>query len=799
MIGEFNIETLTIEQYLMLTQGNQAPGMVKPKFGMKEKDIEDMTIAEYMEYEAAMKRQSWRNVRPYFPTNQEDTDISSFHHNKRKVLDYPHHSYDSKTNVYYDLPSLLPCFKPVQLPTICRHELLEDDIDYVSKDESEMDKELSSDDDLDDWLKTKMERRMCGHDKEGEEDALIVILKSLGVSFVEEGDIQNEEGVMSGALPCQLPPKELNPRSFTLPCTIGSVNLYVMADLGASVNIMPRLIYEHLRLANLKETDMLVVRANMTEKTPLGIVENILVKINKFLFPSDFMIMDTLGEPNEIMILGRPFLEIVHAQIDVFKREISLGFGEDRLLFDMDGNVCHSNILVEKVYMKNSIQNEEPFNPLEIGEDLFSYESPSCLQFEQRIRFCNDESIDTVDSSNDMQDHEVEHKEVENLENITSRWHVGKPVRVFYDNECGKDCGMWPTLLNEWVLNSFDVKADYGKMRDDPRSRRFDEYRKVFDNEIKQLANEYDLRIGKKRYSFMGGRSFICITKQLDDALPLGRVNGSRFIGMIRKEMDKEGGTIRKMFSQKETKFEVTLTRIQVGNWDRKVDLTKEFLSSRFSMKDIGEVDVILGIKIKHESNGIAISHSHYIDKVLKKFNYLDCTPVSTPMITSEKRMPNNGQVVSQLEYSMVIGCLMYSLTCTWPYIAFVVGKLSRYTSNPGTQHCWINNTEDNLSTSGWVFLLGRGALSWASKKQTCITGSIIESKFMALAAAGKEAEWLRNMLLKIPLWSKPIAPISILLILLLTLALEFVRSQLNLAGHLTKGLARDLVLKSAD
>ncbi|GKC14722.1 hypothetical protein Tco_1011504, partial [Tanacetum coccineum] len=400
MMGEVDIKTLTIEQYLMLTQRNQASGMVKPKFGMKEKDIEDMTIAEYMEHESKMKRQSWRNVRPYFLTKHEDTDINSIHHNKRKILDYPHHSYDSKTNVYYDLPPLLPCFKHVQLHTIYRHELLEEDTDYVSKDESE----------------TKMERHMCGHDKEGEEDALIAILKSLvgeckavyankgeqietssnktnevqGVSFKED-DIQNEEGGILGALPCQLPPKELNPGSFTLPYTIGSLNLYVMADLGASVIIMPRLIFEHLRLANLKETDMLVVRADMTEKALLGIVENVL--------------------------------------IDVF-REISLGFREDRVLFDMDGNVCHSNILVEKVYMTNSIQNKEPFNPLEIGEDLFSYESPSCLQFEQHTRFCDDESIDTVDSSNDMQEPEVEHKEVDNLEKITSRWHVSKMGEV---------------------------------------------------------------------------------------------------------------------------------------------------------------------------------------------------------------------------------------------------------------------------------------------------------------------------------------------------------------------------------
>nr|GEW19501.1 zinc finger, CCHC-type [Tanacetum cinerariifolium] len=82
------------------------------------------------------------------------------------------------------------------------------------------------------------------------------------------------------------------------------------------------------------------------------------------------------------------------------------------------------------------------------------------------------------------------------------------------------------------------------------------------------------------------------------------------------------------------------------------VDLTKEFLSSRFSMKDMGEADVIIGIRIKHE--------------------------IRTPMNTNEKLMPNNGHAVSQLEYSRVIGCLMYAMTCTRPDIAFAVGKISR-------------------------------------------------------------------------------------------------------------------------
>ncbi|GJZ14137.1 hypothetical protein Tco_0549367 [Tanacetum coccineum] len=130
-------------------------------------------------------------------------------------------------------------------------------------------------------------------------------------------------------------------------------------------------------------------------------------------------------------------------------------------------------------------------------------------------------------------------------------------------------------------------------------------------------------------------------------------------------------------------------------------------------MKDMGEAHVILGIRIKHESNGIAISQSYYIEKV-----------------------------VSQLEYSRVIGCLMYAMTYTRPDITFVVGKLSKYTSNPSTQH--------------WQ------AIQRASKKQTCITGSTMESEFMAQVAAGKEAKWLQNLLLEIPLCVKPIAPIFI-------------------------------------
>ncbi|GJR72265.1 hypothetical protein Tco_0084630 [Tanacetum coccineum] len=152
---------------------------------------------------------------------------------------------------------------------------------------------------------------------------------------------------------------------------------------------------------------------------------------------------------------------------------------------------------------------------------------------------------------------------------------------------------------------------------------------------------------------------------------------------------------------------------------------------ARFSMKDMMEADVIL---------------------------------MSTPMDTSENLRPNNGHDVSQLDYSKVIGCLMYAITCTRPDIAFVMGKLSRYPFilEGYIDASWISNTEDNSSTSSWIFMLGGSTISWASKKKTCITSSIMEYEFMALAAVVKEAEWLKKLIIEIPLWSKPIVPISI-------------------------------------
>ncbi|GJX74302.1 zinc finger, CCHC-type containing protein [Tanacetum coccineum] len=195
------------------------------------------------------------------------------------------------------------------------------------------------------------------------------------------------------------------------------------------------------------------------------------------------------------------------------------------------------------------------------------------------------------------------------------------------------------------------------------------------------------------------------------------------------------------------------------GTDQNQVDKTKKFLSSKFSMKDMGEADVILGIKIKCENKGIVITQSHYIEKILKKFNREDCSSVSTPIDLVEKLKSNTGKHLDQLEYSKAIGCLMYAMTSTSPDIAYAVSRLSRFTSNPSRQHWhaitgvfkyWKGTMNYGLSYVGYPSLLE--AYSDASKKQTCITGSTMESEFATLAAAGKEVEWLRNMMHEIPI-----------------------------------------------
>ncbi|GJU06151.1 phospholipase-like protein [Tanacetum coccineum] len=443
------------------------------------------------------------------------------------------------------------------------------------------------------------------------------------VSFIANNKAQvvQETKVLS----CQLLPKELNPGSFTLPYTIGSLNFYVMADLGASVNVIPKSMFEHVKLTNLKKTDMLVEMVDMTKRVPTGIVENVIVKIDKFLFPSDFVVIEMINTRNETMILGRPFLSSIHAEIDVFNKEISLGIGDDRATFDMDKKIHNFTTLVGKIYMVNSIHKDESST----SNNALSYKSP---QFEKSNNMHHENNND-----NYMQERSSKKARMLKPDTNIASTHFCKLVKqncngilkkkhkwdclsfldfllVRYGNAQGNDL-IWDSRLRdypfkEWLLTKaghIDISEPVKKallkswlidsfreeLVKDPRSRSFDDYKWMFDLEIDQLADEYELGIGKKghmleyiwenckkvqvdntywwhdhgleknerqesgldikeydlpdvhvetfevkRYSFNSGHGFICVTKEIGDTLPLGRENGSRFGEMIRKEVD---------------------------------------------------------------------------------------------------------------------------------------------------------------------------------------------------------------------------------------------------------------------
>ena len=180
----------------------------------------------------------------------------------------------------------------------------------------------------------------------------------------------------------------------------------------------------------------------------------------------------------------------------------------------------------------------------------------------------------------------------------------------------------------------------------------------------------------------------------------------------------------------------------------------------------------------------------------LNKYGQSNCKVAVTPFDGNSKLKKNTGDAVSQLQYSQVIGSLMYLMNTTRPDIAYSVSRLSRYTSNPTKDHWealvrvlrylkytityglhytryppvlegysdgnWISDNIETKSTSGYVFTLGGATVSWRSSKQTCIARSTMKSEFIALDKAAEEVEWLRNFLEDVPVWPKPVTAICI-------------------------------------
>nr|GEX99176.1 hypothetical protein CTI12_AA228850 [Tanacetum cinerariifolium] len=122
-----------------------------------------------------------------------------------------------------------------------------------------------------------------------------------------------------------------DPGRFLIPCDFSEFdNCLAIADLGASINLMPLSIWKKLRLPTLNDTKMVLELADRTISKPMGVAENIFVKVGKFYFPADFVVLDFIVDSRVPLILGRPFLS-THALIDVYQGEIILRHDDQSL------------------------------------------------------------------------------------------------------------------------------------------------------------------------------------------------------------------------------------------------------------------------------------------------------------------------------------------------------------------------------------------------------------------------------------------------------------------------------------
>ncbi|XP_038896710.1 uncharacterized protein LOC120084970 [Benincasa hispida] len=140
----------------------------------------------------------------------------------------------------------------------------------------------------------------------------------------------------------KLPQKLKDPRSFTLPCTIGSLSVArVLCGLGASINLMPLPIFRKLDVGEVQSTTISLQLADRSLTYPRGIVQDVLVKVDKFIFLADFMVPD-IEEDFEIpIILGHPVLATRRALIDVQKGELTLRVNDKKVAFNIYRSLKH--------------------------------------------------------------------------------------------------------------------------------------------------------------------------------------------------------------------------------------------------------------------------------------------------------------------------------------------------------------------------------------------------------------------------------------------------------------------------
>ncbi|OMO52435.1 reverse transcriptase [Corchorus capsularis] len=175
------------------------------------------------------------------------------------------------------------------------------------------------------------------------------------------------------------------------------------------------------------------------------------------------------------------------------------------------------------------------------------------------------------------------------------------------------------------------------------------------------------------------------------------------------------------------------------GNDMEMIVTTKKWLSSNFEMKDMGEANYVLGVKILRDRSKrlLGLSQETYIKKILERFQMQNCKPIDTPIAKGETlslqltpKTSDEQKQMARVPYSSAVGSLISNL------------NLIGYTDAD-----WGGDLDERKSTSGYAFLLNGGAITWSSKKQSCNALSTMEAEFIACSAVVQEAVWLKRFL----------------------------------------------------
>ncbi|KAL0405480.1 UNVERIFIED_CONTAM: hypothetical protein Slati_3861900 [Sesamum latifolium] len=279
----------------------------------------------------------------------------------------------------------------------------------------------------------------------------------------EEGETVKLNEECLTILQNKLPPKLNDPGSFSIPCTIGNTDFEkVLCDLGASVNLMSYSIFQKLGMHELTPTIITLQLADRSNKYPKGIVDDVLVKVGKFIIPIDFIVLDMEEDKNMPLILGRPFLAMSRALIDVQKGHLTLRVNDEHVVF----NVFRP--------MKYLHKNEH---------DIFAIDSINTPGTNNvHLVKCEDSKGDYIENSNgdNLQDMKEEHEEVSNfvdtgqevksklrkellLNGSTSNPKVKPPFEVSSDRKKASE-GKWgqPNRMKRW-RNQVDENVGFYK------------------------------------------------------------------------------------------------------------------------------------------------------------------------------------------------------------------------------------------------------------------------------------------------------------------------------------------------